>query len=303
VAVSGLPRMLDDLLTEQPHSASRYLDSLGAGEILAVMNAADAEVATAVAREIPRIASAVDAIAHALARGGHLVYLGAGTSGRLGVLDAAECPPTFGVPPELVRGIIAGGERALSRSSEAREDDPAAGARDLLASGFGPNDALVGIAASGRTPYVLGAVAKAREIGAVTCGISCTPDSELSRAVDYPIEPKPGPEVVAGSTRLRAGTATKLVLNMISTAVMVRLGHVYGNLMVNVQPTNQKLAERARRIVEQATGVTPSRAAALLEAAGNSVRTAIVMEKKKIARAEAERLLAQAGGRIREALA
>lgn len=303
MAVSGLPRMLDDLLTEQPHSASRYLDSLGAGEILAVMNAADAEVATAVAREIPRIASAVDAIAHALARGGHLVYLGAGTSGRLGVLDAAECPPTFGVPPELVRGIIAGGERALSRSSEAREDDPAAGARDLLASGFGPNDALVGIAASGRTPYVLGAVAKAREIGAVTCGISCTPDSELSRAVDYPIEPKPGPEVVAGSTRLRAGTATKLVLNMISTAVMVRLGHVYGNLMVNVQPTNQKLAERARRIVEQATGVTPSRAAALLEAAGNSVRTAIVMEKKKIARAEAERLLAQAGGRIREALA
>jgi N-acetylmuramic acid 6-phosphate etherase len=219
------------------------------------------------------------------------------------VLDAAECPPTFNVSPNLVRGIMAGGERALNRSSEISEDDPDAGARDLLASGFGPGDVLVGIAASGRTPYVLGAVAQARALGAITCGISCTPDSELSRAVDYPIEPKPGPEVLAGSTRLRAGTATKLVLNMISTAVMIRLGHVYGNWMVNVQPTNQKLTERARRIICQATGVSAERAVELLSAGGNSVRTAIIMQKTQTSRSEAERLLAQAGGRIREALA
>jgi N-acetylmuramic acid 6-phosphate etherase len=294
--------VLDDLLTEQPHPDSQHIDTLSTAGILAVLNAADAEVPAAVAREIPRIARAVDAIAAALERGGQLVYIGAGTSGRLGVLDASECPPTFNVPPELVRGIIAGGDRALKCSTEASEDDPQAGARDLTASGFASGDVLVGISASGRTPYVLGAIAKARAMGAVTCGISCTPDSELSRAVDYPIEPKPGPEVLAGSTRLRAGTATKLVLNMISTAVMIRLGHVYGNLMVNVQPGNEKLAARARRIIEQATGVSRERAAELLEAAGRDVRTAIVMEKKKTARAEAERLLSQSGGRIREAL-
>ena len=295
--------MLDDLLTEQPYQGSQDLDSLPIGQILSTLNAADAKVPAAVAQEIPRIAAAVEAIAKALEGGGHLVYLGAGSSGRLGVLDAAECPPTFNVPPDLVRGIMAGGERALSRSSEISEDDPDAGKRDLLASGFGAGDVLLGIAASGRTPYVLGAVAQARALGAITCGISCTPDSELSRAVDYPIEPKPGPEVLAGSTRLRAGTATKLVLNMISTAVMIRLGHVYGNWMVNVQPTNQKLVERARRIIRQATGVSPERAAELLAAGGNSVRTAIIMEKTKTSRGDAERLLAQAGGRIREALA
>jgi N-acetylmuramic acid 6-phosphate etherase len=294
--------VLDDLLTEQPHPDSQHIDTLSTGGILAVLNAADAEVPAAVAREIPRIARAVDAIAAALERGGRLVYIGAGTSGRLGVLDASECPPTFNVPPELVRGIIAGGDRALKCSTEASEDDPEAGASDLTASGFASGDVLLGISASGRTPYVLGAIAKARAMGAVTCGISCTPDSELSRAVDYPIEPKPGPEVLAGSTRLRAGTATKLVLNMISTAVMIRLGHVYGNLMVNVQPGNEKLAARARRIIEQATGVSRERAADLLEAAGRDVRTAIVMQKKTITRAEAERLLSQSGGRIREAL-
>jgi len=184
----------------------------------------------------------------------------------------------------MVHGIIAGGEAALTRSAEAIEDDPEAGVRDLLASAFGPGDVLLGIAASGRTPYVLGAVAKARALGAITCGISCTPDSELSRAVDYPIEPKPGPEVVAGSTRLRAGTATKLVLNMISTAVMIRLGHVYGNQMINVQPTNHKLSERALRIVRRITGVSSDRAAELLAAGGNSVRTAVIMEKLKVSR-------------------
>ena len=294
--------VLDDLLTEQPHPASRDIDALPAAGILAALNAADAEVAAAVALEIPRIAAAVDAIAAALEKGGRLMYIGAGTSGRLGVLDAAECPPTFNVPPDLVRAIIAGGAPAMTRSTEAAEDDPESGVRDLLLSGFAGRDVLVGIAASGRTPYVLGAVKKAREMGAITCGISCTPDSELSRAVEYPMEPKPGPEVLTGSTRLRAGTATKLVLNMISTAVMIRLGHVYGNWMVNVQPSNQKLTARARRIVEQAAGVTAERAAQLLDAAGGSVRTAIVMHNKNVTREQAERLLAQARGRIREAL-
>lgn len=294
--------MLDDLLTEASHPDSRDLDSLSTAELLAVMNAAEAQVAAAVAVEIPQIARAVDAIAAALERGGRLFYIGAGTSGRLGVLDASECPPTFNVPPDLVQGIIAGGDPALKRSSEAAEDRPEAGASDLLAAGFRGGDVLVGIAASGRTPYVLGAVAKARELGAVTCGISCTPHSELSRAVDYPMEPKPGPEILTGSTRLRAGTAAKMVPNMISTAVMIRLGHVYGNLMVNVQPTNEKLAARARHIIREATGVSPERAAELLNAGGNSVKTAIVMEKKQVERPEAERLLARASGRIREAL-
>ena len=295
--------MLKNLLTEQSHSASSHLADLQTREMLQIMNAADAEVAAAVALEIPRIAAAVDAIALRLAQGGHLTYIGAGTSGRLGVLDAAECPPTFNVSPDLVRGIIAGGEKALSRAIEATEDDPDSGARDLLASGFGPGDALVGIAASGRTPYVLGAMAAARQMGALTAGISCSFDSELSRAVEYPMEPKPGPEVVTGSTRLRAGTATKMVLNMISTGVMIKLGYVYGNLMVNVQPTNKKLEDRARRIIEQAAEVTPERAAKLLEESGRSVRTAIVMEKKKLSREEAEVRLRNTAGKIKEALA
>lgn len=294
--------MLENLLTEQTHPASARIGELGTAEMLAVINAADAGIAAAVAAEIPRIAATVDAIAARLDRGGHLTYIGAGTSGRLGVLDASECPPTFNVPPDLVRGIIAGGEKALTRATEATEDDPEAGARDLVASGFGPGDALVGIAASGRTPYVLGAVAAARKMGALTAGISCTLDSELSRAVEFPMEPKPGPEILTGSTRLRAGTATKMVLNMISTGVMIKLGYVYGNLMVNVQPTNKKLEDRARRIIEQAAGVPEERAAELLEQSGRSVRTAIVMAKKQVSREAAEALLRNARGRIGEAL-
>ncbi len=289
-------------LTEQSYPGTETLDQLLTLDLLALINRADQAIPAAVAAEIPRIAAAVEAIAGALSRGGRLFYIGAGTSGRLGVLDASECPPTFGVSPDLVQGVIAGGAAALSRASEASEDDPASGARDLMAAGFNAKDVLVGIAASGRTPYVLGAVAKAREQGAITCGISCAPNSELSRAVDFPIEPKPGPEVLAGSTRMRAGTATKLVLNMISTAVMIRLGHVYGNLMVNVQPGNDKLRDRARRIVERVTGVSPARAAEVLGQAGNNVRVAIVMENRKVVRQDAERLLAAAGGRIRGVL-
>jgi N-acetylmuramic acid 6-phosphate etherase len=294
--------MLDRLQTEQPLPGSAELDRMGTAEVLALINSADAEIANAVKLELPRIARAVDAIQHALESGGRLTYIGAGTSGRLGVLDASECPPTFGVAPDLVRGIIAGGERALARASEASEDSPETGAADLMAAGFNKTDILVGISASGRTPYVLGAVEKARETGAVTCGISCARDSELSKLVDYPIEVVPGPEVIAGSTRMRAGTATKMVLNMISTAVMIRMGHVYGNLMVNVAPSNAKLEDRARRIIAQAARVSYERAAELLEAGGRSVRTAIVMEKKSVTRQEAEKLLKAAGGRIREAL-
>jgi N-acetylmuramic acid 6-phosphate etherase len=294
--------MLERLLTEQNNPESRNLDQLSTVRLLEIMNGADAQVAAAVAREIPRIAAAAEAITAALERGGSLIYIGAGTSGRLGVLDAAECTPTFGVPPELVRGVMAGGQNALSHSLEGVEDDRVAGVRDLEAARFGAGDALVGISASGRTPYVLGAVGRAHELNAVTCGISCVRDSELSRAVQYPIEPVPGPEILTGSTRLRAGTATKLVLNMISTAVMVKLANVYGNLMVNVQPTNRKLEDRARRIIQAATGVAYDQAAEVLDRAARSVRVAIVMQKKQITRAEAEALLARAKGRIREAL-
>jgi N-acetylmuramic acid 6-phosphate etherase len=238
----------------------------------------------------------------AFERGGRLFYLGAGTSGRLGVLDAAECPPTFNVPPEMVQGIIAGGEAALSQATETTEDDEAVGARDLEVHGFTASDVLVGIAASGRTPYVLGAVEKARGLGAVTVGISCTPDSELSRAVEIAITPLVGPEVLAGSTRMKAGTAQKLVLNMLSTGAFVRLGYVYGNLMVNVQPKNEKLRDRARRIVAQAAGVSVERAGEWLAEAGGSVRVAIVMAKGGVNREDAERRLAAAKGRVSKAL-
>jgi N-acetylmuramic acid 6-phosphate etherase len=270
--------------------------------MLRIINAEDRLVAEAVGREIPAIARAVDATAAALARGGRLFYIGAGTSGRLGVLDASECPPTFGVSPQLVQGIIAGGEPALTSAIEGTEDDPAAGARDLLARAFTAADVLAALAASGRTPYVLGAVAEARRLGAVTIGISCSPDSDLARAVEIPITPLPGPEILAGSTRLKAGTAQKLVLNMLSTGAFIRLGYVYGNLMVNVQPANAKLLDRARRIVAQASGIPYARATELLEQAGNSVRTAILMARTGTGRAQAEQRLAAAGGRLAEAL-
>jgi N-acetylmuramic acid 6-phosphate etherase len=269
--------MLEKLLTEQRNPASENIDKLATEEVLRIINAEDQKVAAAVAAEIPNIARAVDGIVERLRAGGRLFYIGAGTSGRLGVLDAAECRPTFNVPAELVQGIIAGGEAALPRATEASEDDRTAGVADLTARGFAAGDALVGIAASGRTPYVLGAIEAARETGALTIGISCTPNSELAGVAAVAITPLVGPEVVTGSTRMKAGTATKLVLNMLSTAAMVRLGHVYGNLMVNVQPANEKLRERARRIVSEAAGLDPDEAAAWLERAGNHVRTAIDM--------------------------
>jgi N-acetylmuramic acid 6-phosphate etherase len=293
---------LEKLLTEQRNPASEGIDAKPTADILRIMNTEDRKVAESVTAEIPRIARAVDGIVERLERGGRLFYIGAGTSGRLGVLDAAECRPTFNVPPELVQGIIAGGERALARATEASEDDPDSGARDLMERGFAPGDVLVGIAASGRTPYVLGAIDAAREMGALTIGISCTPDSLLAQRAAIAITPLPGPEIIAGSTRMKAGTATKLVLNMLTTATMIRLGYVFGNLMVNVQPSNEKLRNRACRIISHAAEISLVEAKRFLEESGGSVRTAIVMARRRMDRESAERVLALAHNRVSKAL-
>ncbi|HZY72251.1 MAG TPA: N-acetylmuramic acid 6-phosphate etherase [Edaphobacter sp.] len=285
------------LPTEARNPASEQIDRLSTLEMLRVINREDAGVAAAVAVELPRIAKAVDAIAGRLAGGGRIFYIGAGTSGRLGVLDASECPPTFSVPATLFEGIIAGGDGALRNSSEGSEDSPEQGAADLAAHGFARQDALVGIAASGRTPYVLGALAYARKLGALTVSLTCVPGSEMAALADIAIAPVTGAEILTGSTRLKAGTATKLVLNMISTGVMIRSGAVYGNLMVNVQPSNEKLADRARRIIAAATGVDEATAARLL-AEGGTVKAAIVMQKLSLDRADAEARLAEAKGNL-----
>lgn len=293
--------MFAALLTEAPHPASAHIDELPTIKLLQVINAADAEVAAAVALELPQIARAVDAIVERMERGGRLFYTGAGTSGRLGVLDASECPPTFNVSPQLVQGIIAGGDRALRLAVEGAEDSAEQGAADLAAHGFEVGDALVGIAASGRTPYVLGALAHARAAGALTIGLSCVPESPVASAAEYPITPAVGPEVITGSTRMRAGTATKLVLNMLSTGAMVRLGMVYGNLMINVQPTNAKLEDRAARIVAELTSLDCAAAAALLAEAG-SIKVAVLMNQLSLSRSAAEELLRAHHGHLRRAL-
>ncbi len=294
---------LAQLLTETRSAASANIDQLSTVAMLEMMNDFDREVADAVRREIPAVARAVDAIAAALApaQGGRLFYIGAGTSGRLGVLDASECPPTFNVPETLVQGWIAGGDYALRHAIEGAEDSFELGAQDLASHGFTGRDVLAGIAASGRTPYVLGALAHARSLGATTIAVSCVPDSELARAAEIAISPAVGPEVITGSTRLRAGTATKLVLNMLSTGAMIRLGAVYGNLMVNVQPTNAKLVDRAERILMELTGLDHGGAASLLEQAG-SVKTAAVMHARGLSRAEAEKRLQAVDGQLRRAL-
>ncbi len=288
---------LATLPTEARNPASEHIDQLPTLDMLRIINEADATVAAAVAAELPHIAKAVDAIAARLEQGGRLFYMGAGTSGRLGVLDASECPPTFSVPPTLVRGIIAGGDSALRTSSERSEDSPEQGSRDLIAADFTPQDTLVGIAASGRTPYVLGALAHARSVGALTISLTCVPNSQMAAVSDIAIAPVTGPEVLTGSTRLKAGTATKLVLNMLSTGIMIKAGAVYSNLMVNVQPTNAKLVDRAQRIIAAATGVDQPTAAHLLEQAG-SVKTAIVMQKLSLSRSAAEAKLLAAHGRL-----
>ena len=293
------------LLTEARNPATEHLDELSTLDMLRVINDEDATVAAAVRAELPNIAKAVDEIAARFARGGRLFYIGAGTSGRLGVLDASECPPTFSVPADLVQGLIAGGDSALRLSSEHSEDSPELGAQDLATAGFaadGHPDTLVGIAASGRTPYVLGAMDYARHRGALTVGLSCVPNSALAQAADIAITPATGPEVLTGSTRLKAGTATKLVLNMLSTGVMVRTGATYGNLMVNVRPTNAKLVDRAERIIAAAANVDHATAAQLLQDSNNDVKTAIVMSRLHLTADAARAKLAAANGVLSRAL-
>ncbi|MGP8260498.1 MAG: N-acetylmuramic acid 6-phosphate etherase [Acidobacteriaceae bacterium] len=293
---------LADLSTEARNPRTTHIDELSTLEMLTLIHREDAAVATAVESQLPVIARAVDAIAGRISKGGRLFYIGAGTSGRLGVLDASECPPTFSVPPTLIQGLIAGGDAALRNSSEHCEDLPQEGKRDLETAGFATPDTLVGIAASGRTPYVIGALIHAQSIGALAISLSCVADSAVTRYSDIAITPVTGPEVITGSTRLKAGTATKLILNMISTGVMVRTGAVYGNLMVNVKPSNDKLIDRAQRILMAATGCDRPTAARLLIEAG-SVKTAIAMHQLSLSRSAAEARLAATNGSLAKALA
>lgn len=293
---------LDSLLTEQANIRSADIDSKSTLEVLAIINEEDSAVAGAVRCELPRIAQAVERIAEALKSGGRLFYLGAGTSGRLGVLDAAECPPTFGIKPGMVNGLIAGGREALVAAIEGAEDRTDEVVENLKAAQVGEGDVVVGLAASGRTPYAVAGLAYAAQSGAFTIAVCCTPDSPLAAAAKLAITPLVGPEVITGSTRMKAGTAQKLVLNMLTTATMIRLGKVYGNLMVDVQPTNQKLKERAKRIVTEAAGVTSEQAGEVLEEAGWNAKTAIVMLKCGCSSQEAEQRLEAADGLIRGAL-
>ena len=268
-------------ITEQENPRSQNLSSLSAAEIVALMNDEDALVAGAVKLVLSEVAKAVDETVARLEKGGRLFYTGTGTSGRLGVLDASECPPTFGVSPELVQGVIAGGYDACHRAVEASEDDADAGATDLKQRGFNGGDVLVGIAASGRTPYTVGAVKYARSIGAFTVALTCVPGSPITEAAELSIVPVVGPEVLTGSSRLKAGTAQKMVLNMISTATMVRLGYVSGNRMSNLQARNVKLRDRAVRIIMAETGLDHDAAAAALEAAGTNLKEAIRVIREK----------------------
>lgn len=290
------------LITEKANGRTRDLDRLSTLEMVRLINEEDKKVAFAVETQLEAIAKAIDLVAEALEKGGHLIYLGAGTSGRLGVLDAVECPPTFGLDPTVIRGLLAGGEAAMFRSAEDLEDDEEQGARDVREAGVTSGDVLIGITASGRTPYTLGGVKEARRLGCKTIALTNNPNSPLTQLVDVVIAPVVGPEVLAGSTRLKAGTAQKMVLNMISTGVMVKLGKVYSNLMVDVRPTNRKLVERAKRIIEEATGLERGRVEALWEAAGRETKTAIVMALTGSSASEARAALQRHLGRVRQAV-
>ncbi|MEJ7901332.1 MAG: N-acetylmuramic acid 6-phosphate etherase [Thermomicrobiales bacterium] len=296
------PIDLSALATERRNPASAELDLMDTTAILRVISDQDRQVAEAVAKEIPRIAEAIDAIVTAIQDGGRLIYIGAGTSGRLGVLDASECPPTFNTDPDLVVGLIAGGDHALRHPVEHVEDRPEAGAGALKQNDLAEGDVVVGIAASGRTPFVLGAMAYANSLGATTIGLCNSPDSALSRVVNIIIAPIVGPEVVTGSTRMKAGTAQKMVLNMLTTATMVKLGKTYGNLMVDVQSTNAKLRERAAGIVREAAGISDKEARVTLDAAEGEVKTAIVAARLGLPVAKARDRLAASGGIVRKAL-
>lgn len=293
---------LTKLTTESRNLDTLEIDRVSTLEMMRMLNREDMKVPVAVAKSLDRIAEAVDAAANALRSGGRLIYTGAGTSGRLGILDASECPPTFGTDPGMVVGIIAGGQEAIFRAVEGAEDDYAAGANDLISARFTKEDILVGIAASGRTPYVLGALDHAKKLGAVTVSVSCNPGSEMAEAADIPIVAEVGPEAITGSTRLKAGTAQKLILNMITTGTMVKLGKVYSNLMVDVSATNEKLVERRKNIVMQATGAEPDEAARLIELSEGNPKLAILIKLTGLGRDEASLLLEKNSGYILKAL-
>lgn len=289
-------------LTEHRHPASRNLDRMSARAIVQLMNREDRSVARAVQHELPAIARAVDAIVRAIQSGGRLIYLGAGSSGRLAILDSAECPPTFGVSKKLVVALIAGGKRAIAGAVEGAEDSTANGARDLRKIGLKKKDVVVGIAASGTTPYVLSALRYARKRGAVTVALTSNPRMPIAKHAKIVIAPRVGPEVLTGSTRLKAGTAQKMVLNMLSTAAMARLGHVYENLMIDVVLTNKKLARRALRLLAEASGRDLSAARHALRQAGNNLRVALVMLKRRSNAGEARKFLSRARGNLRIAM-
>lgn len=295
-------RALGQLGTEQSDPRSRHLDEMSVLEIVATMNDADLTVPAAIRRSLPSIAEAIEAAEPRFAAGGRLIYLGAGTSGRLGVLDAAECPPTFHTDPHRVVGLIAGGRQALVDAVEGAEDDAAGGAADVERVQVTAADTVVGLAASGRTPYVLGGLRRARELGALTVGLSCNAPAELSGVAEFAIELPLGPEVLTGSTRLKAGSAQKQVLNMISTALMVRTGRTYGNLMVEVQATNGKLRQRSVDMVVKLSGVTPEEAERAFGDADREVKTAVVMLMQTLSAEAARARLAAVGGRLGEAI-
>lgn len=302
---------LKNLTTEMRNPASMDIDAKSISEILSIINEEDKKVGVAIERELPYIAKAVQMVVNALKAGGRLIYAGAGTSGRLGVLDAVECPPTYGTDPEMIHGIIAGGDKAMFKAQEGAEDKEANGANDVDAKRVGPEDVLCGIAASLRTPYVIGAVKRAKALGASTLYVTTNPRSALysqefitlSKAVDVAICPEVGPEVIMGSTRMKSGTAQKLVLNMLTTTAMVQLGKVYENMMIDLQMTNLKLKERAKKVVMTITGVSYDEATLYLDKAGGHVKTALVMIKANVPRGEAERRLRKADGFVRDAIA
>lgn len=300
--LAGLRSELAGLITEASNPELGLLDTMSTSELVAAMNAQDAGVAAAVGLAGANIIRTVDAVTAKLAAGGRLLYLGAGTAGRMGVLDASECPPTFGTPPEMVVGIIAGGSKAVEQAVENAEDDFEAGARDIRDAGVSAADAVVGISASGRTPYVIGALKQANSQGAFTAALACNPGSAIGHVAKVAIEVAVGPEFVAGSTRLKSGTAQKLVLNMISTLSMVKLGKTYGNLMVDLQATNAKLRARSQRTVQQATGADPAAAAEALESVGGSVKAAILVLLTDVPPGQAAAALEQAGGFLRQAI-
>lgn len=293
---------LSKLSTEQRNPNTACIDRVSTLEMVRLMNAEDQQVALAVEKVLPEIAEAIDLIAAQFKQGGRLFYMGAGTSGRLGILDASECPPTYGVDFGMVIGLIAGGDTAIRKAVEGAEDSRELGMNDLKAHNFSAQDVLVGLAASGRTPYVLGGLEYANRLNAHTIAIACTQSSEIGKLAEIAIEPLPGPEVITGSTRMKAGTAQKLVLNMLSTGSMIKIGKVYGNLMVDVQASNQKLIERCKRIVSEATGVDRTRAEVLLELTHYDVKLAILVEKTGLPLDQATQLLQETEGYLQRAI-